>query len=64
LAVKADAAFSITDPGNADGVITVGSTHRFWPHTYRVSHADKIKKEGIPPSFTDTSVPNLSSTVA
>lgn len=31
------AAFSITDPGNADGVITVGSTHRFWPHTYGVS---------------------------
>ena len=24
-------AFSITDPGNADGVITVGATHRFWP---------------------------------
>ena len=31
------AAFSITDPGNADGVITVGSTHRYWPHTYGVS---------------------------
>lgn len=31
------AAFSITDPGNADGVITVGSTHRNWPHTYGVS---------------------------
>ena len=30
-------AFSITDPGNADGVITVGSTHRSWPHTYGVS---------------------------
>ena len=28
---------SITDPGNADGVITVGATHRFWPHTYGVS---------------------------
>jgi len=27
------AAFSVTDPGNADGVITVGATHRFWPHT-------------------------------
>ena len=24
-------------PGNADGVITVGATHRFWPHTYGVS---------------------------
>jgi serine protease AprX len=31
------AAFSITDPGNADGVITVGATHRNWPHTYGVS---------------------------
>jgi hypothetical protein len=31
------AAFSITDPGNSEGVITVGSTHRFWPHTYGVS---------------------------
>lgn len=30
-------AFSITDPGNADGVITVGSTHRYSPHTYGVS---------------------------
>jgi len=29
---------SITDPGNADGVITVGSTHRFQPHTYGVSY--------------------------
>lgn len=31
------AAFSITDPGNAEGVITVGSTHGNWPHTYGVS---------------------------
>lgn len=31
------AAFSITDPGNGDGVITVGATHRFSPHTYGVS---------------------------
>jgi serine protease AprX len=31
------AAFSISDPGNTDGVITVGATHRFWPHTYGVS---------------------------
>jgi serine protease AprX len=31
------AASSITDPGNAEGVITVGSTHRVWPHTYGVS---------------------------
>jgi serine protease AprX len=29
---------SITDPGNADGVITVGATHRFQPHTYGVSY--------------------------
>ncbi|HEY1327231.1 MAG TPA: S8 family serine peptidase, partial [Casimicrobiaceae bacterium] len=25
------------DPGNADGVITVGATHRYWPQTYGVS---------------------------
>ncbi|HYI49280.1 MAG TPA: S8 family serine peptidase [Allosphingosinicella sp.] len=31
------AASSITDPGNAAGVITVGATHRQWPHTYGVS---------------------------
>jgi serine protease AprX len=31
------AAFSITDPGNADGVLTVGATHRNWPHTYGIS---------------------------
>lgn len=30
-------AFSITDPGNADGVITVGATHRNKPHSYGVS---------------------------
>ncbi len=30
-------AFSVTDPGNADGVITVGATHRNKPHTYGVS---------------------------
>lgn len=29
---------SITDPGNAEGVITVGATHRFEPHTYGVSY--------------------------
>jgi subtilisin family serine protease len=29
---------SITDPGNADSVITVGATHRFKPHTYGVSY--------------------------
>ena len=28
---------SITDPGNADDVITVGATHRFRPLTYGVS---------------------------
>jgi subtilisin family serine protease len=31
------AAFSVTDPGNADAVITVGATHRSSPHTYGVS---------------------------
>jgi serine protease AprX len=29
---------SITDPGNAEHVITVGSTHRISPHTYGVSY--------------------------
>jgi serine protease AprX len=29
---------SITDPGNAEEVITVGSTHRFQPHKYGVSY--------------------------
>jgi serine protease AprX len=29
---------SITDPGNAEGVITVGSTHRMLPHNYGVSY--------------------------
>jgi subtilisin family serine protease len=29
---------SITDPGNSDGVITVGATHRDQPHTYGVSY--------------------------
>jgi serine protease AprX len=29
---------SITDPGNAERVITVGSTHRIEPHTYGVSY--------------------------
>lgn len=31
-------AISITDPGNADNVITVGSTHRRDPHLYGVSY--------------------------
>jgi subtilisin family serine protease len=31
-------AISITDPGNAEGVITVGATHRMEPHTYGVSY--------------------------
>lgn len=31
-------AVSITDPGNAPSVITVGATHRFEPHAYGVSY--------------------------
>lgn len=31
-------AMSITDPGNAASVITVGATHRDMPHTYGVSY--------------------------
>lgn len=29
---------SITDSGNSEGVITVGATHRYKPHTYGVSY--------------------------
>jgi hypothetical protein len=29
---------SVTDPGNAEAVITVGATHRVMPHTYGVSY--------------------------
>jgi serine protease AprX len=29
---------SISDPGNAEAVITVGATHRYQPHTYGVSY--------------------------
>lgn len=32
------ATLSITDPGNADAVITVGSTHKREPHSYGVSY--------------------------
>jgi serine protease AprX len=32
------ATLSITDPGNAESVITVGSTHKREPHTYGVSY--------------------------
>jgi hypothetical protein len=32
------ASISITDPGNTEGVITVGATHRFMPHRYGVSY--------------------------
>jgi len=29
---------SITDPGNAEGVITVGATHKHEPHAYGISY--------------------------
>lgn len=35
---KGYSAFSITDPGNTEEVITVGSTHRLEPHTYGISY--------------------------
>jgi serine protease AprX len=35
---EAYSSISITDPGNADLVLTVGATHRFRPHTYGVSY--------------------------
>lgn len=37
-AVEAYNTVSIVDPGNAEAVITVGSTHRNRPHTYGVSY--------------------------
>ncbi|HEX2223303.1 MAG TPA: S8 family serine peptidase [Thermoanaerobaculia bacterium] len=37
-ATEGYSSISITDPGNAEGVITVGATHRFQPHTYGVSY--------------------------
>jgi serine protease AprX len=36
--LEAYRSISITDPGNASSVITVGSTHRFEPHSYGVSY--------------------------
>ncbi|HYO11690.1 MAG TPA: S8 family peptidase [Thermoanaerobaculia bacterium] len=38
LTTEAYNSISITDPGNAELVITVGATHRFRPHTYGVSY--------------------------
>jgi len=37
-AFRGYAQVSITDPGNADGVITVGSTHKYEPHAYGISY--------------------------
>ena len=59
---------SITDPGNADGVITVGATHRHQPHTYGVSYFSsrgptgdgRIKPDLVAPGEKITGpVPNL-----
>ena len=38
MTIEAYNSISITDPGNADLVITVGATHRYRPHTYGVSY--------------------------
>jgi hypothetical protein len=38
VTTEAYTSISITDPGNAELVITVGATHRFRPHTYGVSY--------------------------
>jgi serine protease AprX len=38
LITEAYNSISITDPGNAEQVITVGATHRYRPHTYGVSY--------------------------
>jgi hypothetical protein len=59
---------SITDPGNADGVITVGATHRHQPHTYGVSYFSsrgptgdgRVKPDLVAPGEKITGpVPNL-----
>ena len=59
---------SITDPGNADGVITVGATHRHQPHTYGVSYFSsrgptgdgRVKPDLVAPGEKITApVPNL-----
>lgn len=58
---------SITDPGNAEKVVTVGSTHRFQPHTYGVSFFSsrgptgdgRIKPDLVAPGEkVDAPVPN------
>lgn len=38
MSTEAYNSISITDPGNAEEVITVGATHRYRPHTYGVSY--------------------------
>jgi serine protease AprX len=59
---------SITDPGNAEGVITVGATHRHQPHTYGVSYFSsrgptgdgRVKPDLVAPGEKITApVPNL-----
>jgi hypothetical protein len=58
---------SITDPGNAEAVITVGATHRYRPHTYGVSYFSsrgptgdgRVKPDLVAPGEKITaSVPN------
>jgi serine protease AprX len=58
---------SITDPGNAQSVITVGATHRYRPHTYGVSYFSsrgptgdgRVKPDLVAPGEKITaSVPN------
>jgi serine protease AprX len=36
--ISAGLSLTVNDPGNAEGAITVGSTHRFMPHIYGVSY--------------------------
>jgi subtilisin family serine protease len=38
VVTEAYSSISITDPGNAEQVITVGATHRYRPHMYGVSY--------------------------
>ncbi len=55
----------ITDPGNADTVITVGATHRREPHTYGVSYFSSRGPTGDGRLKPDLIAPgeNVSSTV-
>ena len=53
-AAEAYNSISITDPGNAELVITVGATHRYRPHTYGVSYFSSRGPTGRRPRSSPT----------